>query len=143
MYQNSYINANKNQHLNVFCTRTCSRTKFLYTIFFTRLHTHTHSLSLSFIILSLTYMHANVNYIQDLIMCGCSDVWSAVRGACVTRLPPLLSCFPVDLLEILFQSMFIVGFSSSSSFSPRMQMSVVVFIFLSIPILLASSHHLI
>eukprot|EP00048_Salpingoeca_helianthica_P024157 m.30156 g.30156 ORF g.30156 m.30156 type:complete len:1409 (+) comp9221_c0_seq2:59-4285(+) len=53
--------------------------------------------------------------LKELVCVGCSDVWSAVRSACVARLPTILSSMPLSQLADLYSELFSMCASPAST----------------------------
>ncbi|XP_070575993.1 uncharacterized protein [Ptychodera flava] len=43
--------------------------------------------------------------IKDIMVCGLTDIWSAIRNACVARLSPIIEHFKITQIEAFFQDL--------------------------------------
>ena len=49
--------------------------------------------------------HEHINDVYQLMLCGLTDIWSAIRNAAVSRLPPVIDGFSLEELQVFFLSL--------------------------------------
>ena len=49
--------------------------------------------------------HQHIEEVYQLMLCGLTDIWSAIRNAAVSRLPPVLDGFSLAELQVFFMSL--------------------------------------